>query len=100
MFVLKDLWWGNISPSEREMKNGGEYQKTQRKATVLADEFREELSKDGKRAFEEYENAQNDLCEIGEFDAFVKGVRFGAQMMLDVLSPYDTPLPQIGGDGS
>lgn len=100
MFVLKDLWYGNIAPNERAMKDGGEYQKAIRRATALADDFRKEMSKDAKRAFEEYENAQDDLCQIGECDAFVKGVRFGVQMMLDTLLPYDTPLPQITGESS
>ena len=100
MFVLKDLWYGNIAPNERAMKDGGEYQKAIRRATALADDFRKEMSKDAKRAFEEYENAQDDLCQIGECDAFVKGVRFGVQMMLDTLLPYDSPLPQIAGGSS
>ena len=100
MYVLKDLWYGNIAPNERAMKDGGEYQKAIRRATALADDFRKEMSKDAKRAFEEYENAQDDLCQIGECDAFVKGVRFGVQMMLDTLLPYDTPLPQITGESS
>ena len=100
MVVLKDLWYGNIAPNERAMKDGGEYQKALRRATALADDFRKEMSKDAKRAFEEYENAQDDLCQIGECDAFVKGVRFGVQMMLDTLLPYDTPLPQIAGESS
>ena len=100
MFVLKDLWYGNIAPNERAMKDGGEYQKAMHRANALADDFRKEMSKDAKRAFEEYENAQDDLCQIGECDAFVKGVRFGVQMMLDTLLPYDTPLPQITGESS
>ena len=100
MFVLNELWWGNVSPSERAMKDGGEYQKAINKATVLADEFRKEMSKEAKRAFNDYEDTQIELCKIGECDAFVKGVRFGVQMMLDTLLPYDSPLPQIAGGSS
>ena len=44
MFVLKDLWYGNIAPNERAMKDGGEYQKAIRRATALADDFRKEMS--------------------------------------------------------
>ena len=100
MFMLKDLWYGNIAPNERAMKDGGEYQKAIRRATALADDFRKEMSKEAKRAFNDYEDTQIELCKIGECDAFVKGVRFGVQMMLDTLLPYDSPLPQIAGGSS
>ena len=95
MFVLNDLWWGNIAPSERAVKRGSEYQQASRRAEALADELREELPPEGKQAFEAYENEQITLCSISECDAFIKGVRFGVQMMIDTLLPIDTTLPPI-----
>ena len=95
MYVLEDLWYGNIAPSEREIKCGSRYQKETSKASSLAEQIRGELTEDAKKAFDNYTNAQNELCEIDERDAFIKGVRFGVQMMIDTLTPYDTPLPQI-----
>ena len=100
MFVLEELWRGNITPSVRQMKDGGSYQKAMEKSIELSDSFYKELSAEGKQAFKEYEDLQMELYDISDTDAYIRGVRFGTKMMLDVLLPYDSPLPQIGGDGS
>ena len=70
------------------------------KITELSDAFSKELSEDGKQAFKDYEDLQMELFDISDTDAFIRGVRIGVKLMLDVLLPYDSPLPQIAGENS
>ena len=100
MFILEELWQGNITPNVRQMQDGGAYQKAMSKITELSDAFAKELSEDGKQAFKDYENLQMELFDISDTDAFIRGVRIGVKLMLDVLLPYDSPLPQIAGENS
>ena len=100
MFILEELWQGNITPNVRQMQNGGAYQKAMCKITELSDAFSKELSEDGKRAIKEYEDLQMELFDISDTDAFIRGVRIGVKLMLDVFLPYDSPLPQVAGENS
>ena len=96
MFVLKDLWYGNVAPSERAVRRGSHYQTLVHRQLEYAEQFEKGLTPDGKKAFRAYEETQNELQEISDFDAFYKGVCFGVRFMLDVIGNHQTDLPQIG----
>ena len=96
MFVLKDLWNGNVAPSERAVRQGSHYHELSKRLLVCEEAVEKELTPDGKKAFREYEETQSQLQEISDFDAFYKGVCFGVRFMLDVIGNHQTDLPQIG----
>ena len=85
MFVLENLWKGRIRPSERCYRDGSRYAELIRRGVDLEKRFCNELSEAGKNAYKELYETQVEMIEIGEQDAFLQGVRFGAQFMLDVL---------------
>ena len=95
MEILKELYFGNIRPSERAIKDGSDYQKSQSEVSALEDAFRAELSAEGKRVYDAYVNKRLALMETDDCDSFIKGYRLGVKLMLAVLLDYDTPLPQI-----
>lgn len=100
MFVLENLWKGRIRPSERCYRNGSRYAELISKGAELEKRVRDELPESGKNAYKELYETQVEMIEIGEQDAFLQGVRFGAQFMLDVLGEYPSQLPQVGEEGS
>lgn len=95
MLILEQLWQGQIAPFEREIGEGSEFQKLSQKTTELQNLFYKELSPDGKKTFNEYYDIEQELTTISEQDAFIKGVRIGARIILDIMGEYDSPLPQI-----
>lgn len=95
MSILKELYRGNIRPSERSMKEGSDYQQLEYQACALEDAFRAELSAEGKKAYAAYVDKRLALMEIDNCDMFIKGFRLGVKFLLAVLMEYDTPLPQI-----
>ena len=96
MYVLEDLWKGNIDPSGRAIREGSEYQKISHEAIECMNAFHKELSAEGKKVFDEYYSKEMILADLSEQDAFIKGIRFGAQFILDVIGEYRSQMPQIG----
>ena len=94
MLILEDLWEGKVTPSERGYRKNEEVAKITHEANKYLDEFLKELSPEGEQAFDNYYNKSMDIQIIAERDSFIRGVRIGAQFILDVLSEYRSPMPQ------
>lgn len=95
MDILKELYNGDIRPSERGVKEGGEYQQLEHQACDLESVFRAELSAEGKRAYAAYVDKRLALMEIDNCDMYIQGFRHGMKLLLAALIEYDSPLPQI-----
>ena len=95
MYVLEDVWFGNFTPSERQMRKVSKYQKIAKRNISLLDAVKSELSPEGKKTFDDFCATEMELGSISERDAFYLGVRFGAGFMLDVMGEYNSDLPQI-----
>lgn len=95
MYLLEELWRGEITPSERAVRKDSPYHKISHEATDLCELLRKELSSEGKKLLDEYHNKQMQLADISLQDAFIRGVRIGAQFVLDVTGKYESQLPQV-----
>lgn len=84
MTILENLYNGNINPSERYMKRGGEYYKTVKKLNSLFDEFFPLLNKDTKAIYEKIEKLLSELNYISEKEAFIDGFSIGAQITTEI----------------
>ena len=94
MYLLKKLWYGNVNPSERYGRRGSEYKKMTAEANDCMDRLIAELTPKGSEILEEFLDKHMDLNSICEEDTFIRGVRIGAQFILDVVSDYRSQLPQ------
>ena len=95
MDILKELYFGNIQPSERSIKEGSRYQELEMETRALETAFRSELSPEGKKVYDAFIQKQGEMIEISECDAFIKGFRLGMELLHAGLLDYDTQLPQI-----
>ena len=96
MYLLKDLWYGNINPGERYGRRGSEYMRLSREVSDCMDRLIAELSPKSVELLDEFLDKRLILNSISEEDAFVRGVRIGAQFILDVVGDYKSQLPQMG----
>jgi hypothetical protein len=55
--------------------------------------YAEELSTEGKTAYEAFCRKQAELSEISECDCFIRGVRIGARLLLDIVADYPSQTP-------
>lgn len=88
MYVLKDLWHGNISPNERFIRSESKYRKISHILCEKSDLFYDQLSTEQKQQYDELKNLQFDLMNLSEEDTFIVGFRLGARMILDVIGEY------------
>ena len=94
MYILDDLWLGNINPCDRVFRNDSRYAQLIRISNEHLDKFRSELTAEGKKAYDDYYLAQMELAHISEHDSFIRGIRTGARFILDIVGEYHSQLPQ------
>ena len=88
MFVLQELWWGNITPSERFVRSGSEYKKIAGKLSDEMDRLMEAISPEARKQLENIGNLRADMTVLANEDVFIYAFRMGARLMLDVLGEY------------
>jgi len=88
VYVLNDLWRGNISPCERYVCSDSKYQEVFQQFCKESDLFAKDLSPEKQKRFEEIQELQLKLIDISETDTFIVGFRLGARMILDVVGEY------------
>ena len=54
MYILEELWNGNITPSERVIRTGSQYAQLQKQLVAAEEDFRKELSPEGKAAYDTF----------------------------------------------
>ena len=88
MYILNDLWQGNITPNERYIRSDSDYQKTLHELNSEIEQFINSLSPENQEYFDKLTTIQFKLNSISEEDAFIVGFRLGARMILDVINDY------------
>ena len=93
MYILEELWNGNITPSERVIRTGSQYAQLQKQLVAAEEDFRKELSPEGKAAYDTFCRKQAELSEISECDCFIRGVRVGARLLFHIVADYPSQTP-------
>lgn len=93
MYILDRFWEGHSAGYERMVRGKSEYQRIACESLEAAETVDAALSADERKVFARYQSLQSDLNAISEQDSFIRGVRIGAQFVLDVLGEYRSQLP-------
>ncbi len=83
--TLKELYNGNINPSSKLIKNGGEYQKLNNHLAALLDSLEQSLTEKDSLLTKEISDT---ICEaeyISQMESYIEGFRSGAQLMLEII---------------
>ena len=88
MYVLDKLWRGEITPSERLVRPGSDYQKTANQRNAEMKRLLELLTPEAKEQLEAVETLRYDMNMLSEEDVFICGFRLGARLMLDVMGTH------------
>ena len=89
MYVLRELWRGEISPTDRRVRQGSEHQQRAMEVRKQIAEFAAMLSPEAKERMEEINDQKHSMAMLAEEDVFIYGFRLGARMMLDVMGDYE-----------
>ena len=86
MNILEDLWFGNISPGERPFKKDLAYAELLALVIRHQEDLLSRLNDEEKEIFEKYSDCSNEMHDITEREAFVKGFTIGARIIIEVLA--------------
>ena len=89
MRILEELWYGNVTPGEREVEKGDRMWNLGRLILQNEEELEPLLSEKAKEVLEKLRDNQTELNGINECEIFVCGFRLGARIMLEVLDGSD-----------
>jgi len=84
--IIDELFYGNITPSERTFTPDSVYAQALEQLTEAEDALREALDKEDREALEQLVDAQQTMDAIATREYFADGFRLGAKLMLDILT--------------
>ena len=93
--ILEDIYYGRLAMYEQEFKRGSKYAEALAMVTNLEEHLLGLLPSEQHKAMKDYSLACAELASISECDAFIKGFRAGAQVMLAICQPEDSYLKPI-----
>ena len=84
MNILEDLYYGNISPHERYIKQGSKVEKLVKLICKNEDELSNSLTEKQKETFEKFKDVTSELSCITEREAFTAGFILATRIMMQV----------------
>lgn len=83
--ILKELWYGNITPGENRTLTKNERELAGRVAKHY-DYLTASLTEKDKEVFDKYEDCYSELRDIEETETFVRAFQLGARIAIEVMS--------------
>jgi len=83
--ILKQLYYGNISPWEKPFNRDSEYGKVIKTVSATEEKLVALLNETEKELFQQFSNAHGDLSRIAIADSFVDGFCLGMRIGIEVM---------------
>ena len=84
MNILEDLYYGNVSPCDRDVKRGSKVDKLQTLVCQYEVELNSTLTEKQKETLEKFKEAYSELYCCFERDMFAQGFIIAAKIMIEV----------------
>ena len=98
--ILEDLYYGNLSPSQRAVRPGSCVKKLMQKQSDLESKLNESFTEEQRENFEQYLSVTADLLDANCLDSFITGFRLGARFMQETFIGTDAPFAELTMDES
>ncbi len=96
--ILEDLYYGNLSPSQRAVRPGSRVQKLAQKQSGLESKLNESFTEDQRENFEQYLSVCADLLDANCLDCFATGFRLGARFTHEIFVGTEAPFADLTDD--
>ena len=83
--ILKDLYYGNISPCEKSFDRNSEYGKELKTVSETEEKLLSLLNDAEKELLQTFSDAHGNMSRIAISDGFVDGFCLGKQIAIDVM---------------
>ncbi len=95
--VLEDFYYGNITPSEKEMRSGSKLHRAVNTAAQCEDQLAEGLNEVQQALLTKLVKAQHEIDSITAVENFILGFRLGVRLMAECMDENDGDI-RDGGD--
>lgn len=85
MNIIEELWYGSISPCERDFKRGSTYSELLGYIVRHEEDLQKRLNDEGIEIFDKFTECTNEMYGIAEWEAFVRGFALGAKIIIEVM---------------
>ncbi len=92
MSILEDLYYGNVSPCDRDVKRGSKVDKLQNLVCQYEEELNLTLTQKQKETFEKFKDAYSELYCCFERDMFAQGFIIATKIMIEVITESKSDL--------
>ena len=86
MNIIEELWYGNISPCERDFKKGSKYSELLGYIVRHEEDLKKRLNDEEIEILEKFTECTNEMYGIAEREAFVSGFVLGARIIIEVMN--------------
>ena len=98
--ILEDLYYGNLSPSQRTVRPDSRVKKMMQKQSDLESKLTGSFTEEQRANFEQYLTVTADLLEANCLDNFITGFRLGASFAHETFIGTDAPCAELTMDES
>ena len=85
MSIIEELWYGNVSLCDAEIRNGSAYAELLNYVCRHEDNLKNTLNDEEKIIFEKFAECTNEMYGIAEREAFIQGFSLGVGIIIEVL---------------
>ena len=88
--IIEELYYGNITPSERSFRRTGEYAHILQLITRNEEKLTEALTEAQKETFEKFKDGTSELNGMTEVTAFTLGFKLGLRLTAEAFISGDS----------
>ena len=96
--ILEDLYYGNLSPSQRAVRPDSRVKKLMQKQSDLEAKLNGSFTEEQRANFEQYLTVTADLLDANCLDSFITGFRLGARFAHEVFVETNAPFAELTMD--
>lgn len=87
--IIEEIYYGNISPSDRDIIRGGTYSHILNLVTRNNDELVQTLTQAQQETFDKFKDCVSELGDKNEMVSFVLGFKLGMRLALEAMISID-----------
>lgn len=83
--IIEELYYGNITPSDRDIVKGGNYSHLLHLLMRNEDDLVQTLTQAQQERFEKFKDCVSDIKDANEVTAFTTGFKLGLRLALEAM---------------
>ena len=92
MSILEDLYYGNVSPCDRDVRRGSKVDELQNLVCQYEVELNQTLTEKQKEILEKFKDAYSEMYCYFERDMFAQGFTIATKIMIEVMGESKSDL--------